>query len=69
MADPSLALWIYRAAEAEGLADVMSDPTAKRMMLMVAVAYGRLAEHAAAQRRREHGDLGSRDAAGEMYPP
>jgi hypothetical protein len=68
MADPSLALWIYRAAEAEGLADVMSDPTAKRMMLMVAVAYRRLAEHAAAQQRRTDGDLGSRDAAGETYP-
>ena len=69
MADPSLALWIYRAAEAEGLADVMSDPTAKRTMLMVAARYRRLAEHAAAQRRREHGDLDGRDVAGERYPP
>jgi hypothetical protein len=68
MADPSHALWIYRAAEAEGLADVMSAPTAKRIMLMVAIADRRLAEHAAAQRRREHGDLDGRGAAGEMYP-
>jgi hypothetical protein len=69
MPDPSLAQWIYRAAEAEGLADVMSDPTAKRIMLLVAVSYRRLAEHAAAQRRREHGNLGGRGTAGEMYPP
>ena len=53
MADPSVAQWRYRAAEAEGLADVMSDPTAKRIMLMSAVGYHRLAEHAASQQRRE----------------
>ena len=53
MADPSVAQWRYRAAEAEGLADVMSDPTAKRIMLMIAVGYHRLAEHAASQQRRE----------------
>jgi hypothetical protein len=69
MADPSLAQWIYRAAEAEGLAAAMSDRTAKRTMLMVAASYRRLAEHAAAQRRRERDDHGGRDAAGEMYHP
>jgi hypothetical protein len=53
MADPPVAQGIYRAAEAEGLADVMSNPTAKRLMLMIAVGYHRLAEHAASQQRRE----------------
>jgi hypothetical protein len=42
---------------------------AKRIMLLVAVSYRRLAEHAAAQRRREHGKLGGRGTAGEMYSP
>jgi hypothetical protein len=53
MADPSVALWIYRAAEALGLADTMTDPEAKRLMLGVVAGYERLAEHAAARKRRE----------------
>jgi hypothetical protein len=58
MADPSVAQWIYCAAEAEGLADVMNDPDAKRLMLGIAAGYERLAEHAAARRKRE-GDISS----------
>jgi hypothetical protein len=57
MADPSVAQLIYRAAEAQGLADTMNDPEAKRLMLGVASAYERLAEHAAARKRRH--DIGS----------
>jgi hypothetical protein len=53
MADPSLAQWMYRAAEAEGLVEAMSDPEAKRLMFGVAAAYERLAEHAAAPRKRQ----------------
>jgi hypothetical protein len=59
MAKPSLAQWIFRAAEAEGLAAAMSDPRAKRAMLVVAANYRRLAEHAAAERRREQGAGGA----------
>ena len=52
MADPSVAHWIYRAAEAEGLADTMSDPEAKRLMFGIAAGYERLAEHASARKER-----------------
>jgi hypothetical protein len=53
MADPSVAQWIYRAAEAEGLADTMSDPEAKRLMFGIAAGYERLAEHASARKERQ----------------
>ena len=55
MADPSVAQWIYRAAEAEGLADTMSDPEAKRLMFGIAAGYERLAEHASARKESAEG--------------
>jgi hypothetical protein len=69
MADPPVAQWIYRAAEVEGLADVMSDPTAKRIMLMIAAGYHRLAEHAASQQRRERAAAGGAPQAPRLSPP
>lgn len=56
MVIPSVEQWIYRAAEAQGLADVMNDPEAKRLMRGVAAAYERLAEHAVARQQRQ--DIG-----------
>ena len=53
MAGPSVAQWIYRAAEDEGLADAMSDPAAKRLMFSIAAGYERLAEHASARKERQ----------------
>jgi hypothetical protein len=52
MADPSVAQWIYRAAEALGVAYTMRDPEAKLVMLEIAAEYQRLAEHAAAQKQQ-----------------
>ena len=52
MAGPSVAHWIYRAAEAEGLADTMSDPEAKRLMFGIAAGYEKRCEaHLRAERR------------------
>jgi len=38
--------WRERAEEARSVADQLSDPESKRMMLRIAEAYVRLAEHA-----------------------
>ena len=63
MAGPSVAQWIYRAAEAEGLAEKMSDPEAKSLMLRIADAYEGLAEHATARRKRQ------KDFSNLLSPP
>jgi hypothetical protein len=52
MAEPSVAQWIYRAAEALGVADTMRDPEAKLVMLEITAGYQRLAEHAAARKQQ-----------------
>ena len=49
----TVALWVYRAAEAMRLAAEMHDPEAERLMLGVVAGYERLAEHAAARERRK----------------
>ena len=45
----TLAYWLLRASDARSLAEDMSDPEAKRMMLTVAAGYERLARHHASQ--------------------
>jgi hypothetical protein len=63
MADPSVAQWLYRAAEAQELADAMSDPEARLLMLGIAAGYERLAEHATARRKRQ------KDISSLLSPP
>lgn len=41
----TLAYWLLRASDARSLADSMSDPEAKQMMLTVAAGYESLARH------------------------
>ena len=44
--------WHARAAEARAMADGMSEPTPKRIMLGIAQGYDRLAAHAATREAR-----------------